>query len=258
MSNLFKQRLIFWGSSSKGMEPEAVRRIVLALNAIAATLFAFFIAYTFFGRPHVDRLARDFVTEKTEHFAAPTVEVAEQALETKLAEQILKDEQIAQIRAEIGEYRDDPAAYIGQLTGARVPPAEVNAANPLVAKAVGWKQTVRDYYGATLRQLVRDLRIFSGSNLVACLIAFCLAYSARGRSLQAITWFSFLMFAAVVYCSYMYINGLTFFRIIFDLNLGWSYPVLLMVAVIALYFDHGRHSDLVAPEVAPPKSMVES
>ncbi len=51
------------------------------------------------------------------------------------------------------------------------------------------------------------------------------------------------MFVAVLYCSYLYVDDLTFFRILFRTHMGWWYAVFLRVMIVALYLDYGRHAN---------------
>ncbi len=219
-----------------------LRRTVLVLNAVSAVFFAVFFGYTFFARGHLDGLARDYVTAKTEQYAAPAVDLAEKAVDSKLAKIALGDERLARIHEEIAEYRRDPASYIATLTGKHMPDEPKAGDNALVAKVAGWKRKVREYYDATLDDLVVDLRIFAGSNLMACMAAIAIIAVARSDRVGHFAWFSFLMFVAVVFCSYMYVDGLNFFSILTRSHLGWWYPVFLAVAVVWLYLDYVRRA----------------
>lgn len=99
---------------------------------------------------------------------------------------------------------------------------------------------MRTYYDDTLTALIADLRIFSTSNLFAAIAAFLLAYHSRQGIHRSLVCLSFLLFVAVLYCSYLYIDDLTFFRILFRTHMGWLYPVLLCVVLVGLYLDYGR------------------
>ena len=52
--------------------------------------------------------------------------------------------------------------------------------------------------------------------------------------------FSMVVFISVVFSSYGYIEGLSFFKILFKWNLGWWYPVSILVTVGAIYADYAR------------------
>ena len=70
----------------------------------------------------------------------------------------------------MGEYRTSPRDYIAGLTVRKLPAqVEGRFKNPLVGKITRWKQQIRAYFDKVLLRLIWDLRIFSGSNVVATL-----------------------------------------------------------------------------------------
>ena len=217
-----------------------MRKTTIALNSIVAVFFTCFLAYTFVARQHLDGLARGFVTEKTLQYSEPIVELADESLDSPLVQKLLSDEQAAAIRHEIGKYRKDASGYIADLTRQKMLAPNADNPNPLLEKVASIKERIRTFYDNTLTALITDLRIFSTSNLCGALIACWLAYRSRQNIQKSIVWFSFLMFVAVLYSSYLYIDDLTFFRILFRTQMGWRYPVLLCVVLAGLYLDYGR------------------
>lgn len=220
-----------------------MRKTTLVLNSIVVVFFICFLAYTFFARQHLDSLARDFVTEKTLDYSKPVVEVADEALDSPLVKRFLSDDQETALRHEIADYQNDPSVYIADLTRQQIRDAPMGNANPLIEKVASIRNKIRTFYDNTLSALIADLRIFSFSNLIAGLIAFGLAYRSESDIRKSIVWFSFLMFVAVLYCSYLYIDDLTFFRILFRTHMGCWYPALLCVMMVVLYLDYGRHAN---------------
>ena len=112
--------------------------------------------------------------------------------------------------------------------------------NPLLEKVALIKENIRLFYDDTLASLITDLRIFSFSNLFAGAVAFLLALRSTTGVQKPVVWFSYIMFVAVIYCSYMYLDQLTFFRILFQLHMGWWYVATLLVVIVGLYLKHGR------------------
>jgi hypothetical protein len=228
-----------------------MRKTTLFLNAMVIVFFISFLMYTVIARQHLEKLATDFVTEKTLAYSRPVVELASESLDSPLIKKLLSKDQSTAVRTEIADYRNDPVAYIADVTGEQVRDVVRPNDNPLVEKVVAVKNKVRSFYENTLNALLSDLRIFSISNLVAGLIAFGLAYRSSEEIRKPIVWFSFLMFAAVLYCSYMYIDHLTFFRILFRTHIGWWYAALLSVMIAALYLDYGHRANATEPSDPP-------
>lgn len=218
-----------------------MRNLTLVLNSLVVVFFAGFLAYTFFARQHIEGLARGFVTEITVQHSGAIVDIADESLNNPLVKKLLSAEQTAALRDEITEYRSDPAAYISDVTRQDAGDLRPENANPVLHRVASVKESVRTFYDDTLIALIDDLRIFSASNLIAGVIAFALAYLSTPNIRRSIVWFSFLMFVAVLYCSFLYVNDMTFFRILFRSHMGWWYPVFLCAMVVALFLDYQRN-----------------
>lgn len=232
-------------------QKQLMRNLTIALNSMVAVFFASFLAYTVVARQHVAALARDFVTEKTLQYSKPIVELADESLASPVVAKLLSDEQSAAIRHEIAEYRNDPSAYIADLTRQEVLAPNPRNPNPLLENVASIKERIRSFYDDTLAALITDLRIFATSNLCAGLIALALACRSNRNTQKSLVWFSFLMFATVLYCSYLYVDDLTFFRILFRTHMGWWYPLFMCVVLTGLYLDYG-HATQAAEQTAQP------
>ncbi len=124
-----------------------MRKTTLALNSIVVFFFICFLAYTFVARQHLESLARDFVTEKkTLDYSKPVVEVADEALDSPLVKKFLSDDQETAIRHEIADYRNDPGAYIADLTRAATPRCTGGKRKPTIEKVASIKSKIRMFY----------------------------------------------------------------------------------------------------------------
>jgi hypothetical protein len=215
-----------------------MRTFLLISNATVALLFTAFFAYTFLGRQHIDSMAREFVTAKTQKFVTPAVDAAEAALRSDITRRLLPKAQVATIESEITEFRSQPTHYIQRLTSAHAPPKPDSLLAKASEKIYGWKERIRIHYNKVLRRLFTDLRIFSGSNVVAACIAFVCAWRSSGRPALQLTLISGLLLVAIGLGVYFYIDDFSFFTILFDWYLGWWYPVLIGLLFITIYFDY--------------------
>lgn len=215
--------------------------IVLILNLIVVIFFLCFLTYTLIAKRHLESLARGCVTEKTLAYSASVVQLAELSLDLPIVQENLSNEHEGAIRDEIAAYRKDPGTYISDLTRQQQPVVvQVVKMNPLLEKVALIKESIRLFYDDTLASLISDLRIFSLSNLFAGAVAFLLAFRSTSGVQKPVIWFSYIMFVAVLYCSYMYLDQLTFFRILFQMHMGWWYAATLLVMIAGLYLEHGR------------------
>jgi hypothetical protein len=212
-----------------------MRRTAIVANLLVAVFFAVFLASTWLARSHLNGLARAFVTEKTLWYSAPLVEPVAEALDTGFMKKLLGDERLAAARRELDAYRADPAGFVADLTRkarqAKVP----QKLHPLAEKVEAIKEKIRAYYDATLAALVADLRMFAATNLVAGLVACGLAWRSPDAPGLPLVLLSCLTCGAVVFGSYLYVDDLSFFRIITRRHLGWGYPLMLGSLVLWAY-----------------------
>lgn len=231
-----------------------MRVALLVVSGCVAIFFLASLVLTFFARGYITALAGDFVTVRTQRFADPAVELAEQALLAPGIKQLLDDEAIQTARREIADYRRDPQAYIGRLVAGerlQAPAAAQGPDAPLRERVLRWKVRIREYFERTLDRLVRDLRIFSGSNLVFALLAAGCALRCGERKVSWLLVVAGLLLASVAYSAYMYADSFTYFRILFSTYLGWWYPVLLGITFLGLYLEYGRREQ--SPPSQPPQ-----
>ena len=227
-----------------------MRTASIVINGMVAVFFGCFLAYTFIARNHLDSLARGFVTDKTLEYSQPLFEVAEAAIDSPLVGDILSAEQLEAFSEEVSDYGKEPAAYIRDLTGQGVDDLDDLM---LGGKVGAIKREIRKFYDDTLGKLIRDLRIFAASNLIAACLGLTFAYRNVGKIQNSLVVFSLLMSVGVVYCSILYLDRLTFFRILFGFQLGWYYPLVLTAVIAGLYKDFGKQAENLVSHIEPSR-----
>ncbi len=217
-----------------------MKKTSTVLNTLAALLSAAFFLYTFVAEKHLESLAREFVTAKTLDYSKSLFDLAEKSLQSPLAKQLIPKAAEKAIEKQMDSYENDPVAYIQDLT--RSPRIQRKTPNFLKpgSKVEAFKTKVREYYDETMAALIRDLRIFSGTNLTVSLLALLLILRSPEKFKKQAFWFSLLLFVAVVSSSYLYIDGMGFFSILFKWHLGWFYPVLLLITFFQFVFEYRR------------------
>lgn len=206
------------------------RKIAIALNIIVMFFSAAFFAYTFFAKEHLVNHARVFVTEKTLAYSRPAVEMIEKGLAFPLASKLIPSKEQRDIERELADYHSDPSSFIASYTH----DVKSTSGRTESGKYGRLKKKILEYYHSILAELVIDLRIFSGSNFLAGLVALLLLFSKRKVDIRQIEIFSLFIFGSVVLSTWMYLDGMSFFRILFKWHLGWSYP--LAISGFATYF----------------------
>lgn len=231
-----------------------IRLFIPWINGTLTFAFILFFLYTFIAKAHLVSLAREFVSEKTEKYSAPFVETADVAINSALAKKLLSKEQMAAFTEEIKEYQTDPKAYIGKLTGKRdlLPPPPAGLGQ-ILQKIGIWKQKVKSYYEETLARLIFDLRIFSVTNVITAAIALWLSLRSDPKTVARSSWISCLLMGALLYSVWLYIDHMSFFKIMFRIHLGWTYPIFILVAFVALLLDYWKIHPLIQDQ--PPLSI---
>lgn len=217
-----------------------------------ALFFGTSLALTFFARGYLTGLAHDFLIDRTRRLSEPAVEAAALALQAPGIRKVLDDEAIQTARHEVDDYRQDPRAYVAKLVAGELPAVHAAAPGrdaPLRERVVRWKGRIREHFDRTLDRLLWDLRIFSGSNLAAALVAAWCALRARQGPVLWLLGVAGLLLASVAYGAYMYLDGFTYCRILFSTYVGWWYPALLGITFLGLYLEYGRR------EAAPPDPL---
>jgi hypothetical protein len=222
------------------------------VNLVVAAASAGLFGYTFFARGHLVGLAQEFVVGKTVQYADPLVGDVEKVLKHPATVAIVPAAFREAVQAEISTYRKDAGKYVRDLVARGVAVEKPNHA--LADKVVGLKEDIRGYFDATLAGLVRDVRIFSGTNIVAAILGAWLASRARGRWRFHVLGMSILLLASLGFNIYMFIDGLTFFRVIFDARVGWSYPAMIAILFAYMYVKFGRFVPPAPEEPGPPTS----
>lgn len=204
--------------------------------AVGVAFFVLFVT-TYAARAYIDEKARSYAQEKTEAHATPLVADAQSLLDGELAQRLLPEDVIEAAHHETVVYQDDPAGYVAQLVAKDTKPAPVPADVPFAETIYGWKHAVRDYYHRVLGGLIRELRIFTGTNVVAACVAACLVWFPSTRHKRGAAVLSAVLLIALAYNAWIYIDSSWFFRILFNAYLGWWYPIGIALTVVAILRD---------------------
>lgn len=222
-----------------------MRTALIVWNSLIAGTSAGLLAYTVAGRDHFVGLAEEYVIGKTVGYGLPAIDRAEAALDAPVVAALLPATVRRAAQAEIAVFREDPDGYVRELVarGAAVERPQ----HPLADTVAGWKDDLRGYFERTLAGLVRDVRIFAGTNVAAGVFAAWLASRCRGRWRHHVLGISVLLTVALTFNAYLFVDGLSFFRIVQNVRVGWSYPAMVAVAFSHLYLRVGRLVPLAGP-----------
>jgi hypothetical protein len=232
-----------------------MRRALTTVNLLVAVVSAALFAYTFVAPSHLTGLAREYVGRRTAGFAATAADAADGLLWSPKAAALPASVRDA-TRAEVEAFRRDPVGYVRRATDGDEPDGAASrlhedaAESPVASTAARWREKVRTYFAGVYAALVADLRIFAGTNAIAALAAAGLARAARGRQRWRVAGLSALLLVATLLNASMYLDGITFFRLVAKAHAGWSYPVCVGFGFLWLAWKYGRHVPAAPPEPA--------
>jgi len=208
-----------------------LRKLSITLNGIVVVISLSLLMYTFFAKSHLESHAEKFLVEKTLVHSKPIVELAKSGISNPIASKLLSSDQRAMIEEEVSSYESSPVDYVrttcdkdGKIEG--------------TGKVADIKNKIINYYHSVLKELITDLRIFSASNMVTGIFCLFMILHPKFSNNPKTIALSIVVFTSVALSSYGYIEGLSFFKILFKWNLGWWYPVGVLATISLIYADY--------------------
>jgi len=219
-----------------------MRLTLRALGLAGLVVFALAFAITFLSPIHVERAARGFIQGQIEAqigdrlggAAETQVGRAARALAERHGEEIgalrkrLATGANAQIAAVIGRMQDPDCECRKRMVQALDAATESRIAT-LERAEPQLRRIIEGRYGEIVADLLRDLRIFTGTNLLAFLMLFVLSIAKPGHIRQLFVP-GILLGTSAVAASCIYLFGQNwFFTLFYGDFVGWAYAVWLLL-----------------------------
>jgi len=111
------------------------------------------------------------------------------------------------------------------------------------------------HYMFVVSKIIKDFRIFLGSNLLILILMLFVLYQ-RSQASRKIYFLSGAMFITTVFASYLYLfNQNWFYTIIYNDFIGYTYLLLLMISLfflVDIIFNKGRVSSALLSGISAP------
>lgn len=227
-----------------------MEKILILCSALVSAVFLVALIGTFFVQDEIRAAARELVVERTTKYSAKAVRAAEELLQSPMTAKLLSEQQFEAIEGEIGDYKADPIRYVERLTSESEVPPPSRLVNKLSQKFFSWKESLRNHYNRTLKKLVKDLRIFCGTNIVAGLLGVILAFKSQGGNERVLLVYCGVLLFAIGTAVYSYIDRMGFFTILLDNFMGWEYPLVIAFAFIGSYWYFKSYVEPIIDEVS--------
>ncbi|RYD41452.1 MAG: hypothetical protein EOP85_12675 [Verrucomicrobiaceae bacterium] len=216
-------------------------KTLAAINLLGAVVSISLFVATFFAQGFIVKTARSHALDSTRTKLEPVVRFLENpklavALSSKLE---------TRLEEELAEYRRDPDAWLlrvadGTKDRAKTKLDFTEVRNPLARKALDSIERkvsgAREHFSKSYANLIRDVRIFCGTNAVAFLVAAWLLWVARTRTMRH--WlgaWSVVLMACTMAGSWIYVNQNWWRTVFFNEYYGWSYLAINLGAAVYLF-----------------------
>jgi hypothetical protein len=219
-----------------------LRKILIALHLMGAALSIALLVSTYSAKSLIVSTAKDMAVEKSRGYADPIAEKLRDTLDRPVIGKLIPGNVRERLEKELNDYEASAETWLKRLAAGGVNRAKEfdfpEIQNPLARKAIdalkGKVSDVRSRLDATYQGLIRDLRLFAITNLVAFLLAAVLCLLARTpRSRHWLIAYSFMMLGSAVVSIAFYVGQNWIWNILRNDYLGWQYPVV--VGAVALY-----------------------
>lgn len=218
-------------------------KLLVTLNLLGAVASLLLLLSTWFTKGIIIRHAQDIALEKTRSYLAPVIPAAEKLLKQPLLTKAIPPALTGKIEKEIANYQESPDAWLlGIAAGTRARAKEFDfpeVKNPLARKSLDFLTHrltgARKHFKKSFDNLMRDLRIFSGTNLTVFLIAAGLCFTARTpQSRRWLAVWSALLLTTTILSIFLYAGQGWAWNILTNRYPGWAYPVAHLLFTVCL------------------------
>lgn len=207
-----------------------MRKVLLSLQTISILIFLGAFIVSFFVVEKIENKSRVLVTEKVTQSTQSKLDFAEEALNSKAAKRYLEEYQIEVIRSEIDLFKTNPYGYVEAVTmndtNISTTPKEFHTDNPLkkalFQKLFQWKKGIKSHFTSTFNNLITDIRIFLGTNVLALSIALFICLKSEnlgGRSMAL----SIIVTIATGLSAMSYVNENWLLNVLLNSYAGYGY-----------------------------------
>lgn len=215
-------------------------KVLAILSSLGALISAGLLISTWFAQSIIIEKAKDHAMESIRPRLEPVVKFLEAPkLMGKLPSSVEE-----KLRNELTDYQSDPKKWlleISQATGERAGDFEFpEIKNPLARKGLDLLARnlsgAREHFRKSYNNLILDVRIFCGTNVVALLLATWLLVAARSPQMRH--WlgaWSIVVLISTAFWTDAYLHQSWTWSILFNDYFGWSYATFHALTAVYLF-----------------------
>ncbi len=216
-------------------------KALAAINLLGAVVSIGLFVATFFAQGFIVETAKSHALDATRSKLEPVVKFLENP-KLAIALPSAAEKRVAE---ELSEYRSNPDAWLLRVADGTKDRAKARfdfkeVRNPLarrVLDSIDAKVSgAREHFSRSYANLIRDLRIFTGTNAVAFTVAAWLLWVARTKTMRH--WlgaWSVLLMVCTLAGAWMYVNQNWGWSVFFNDYYGWSYLAINLGVTVYLF-----------------------
>lgn len=221
-----------------------LRKLLMSLQGVGVVVFVIAMVASYFTQDRIAEDSRQAISDKVVATTRLKVDFAEELVLSRGAEKYLQDYQRDVILEEIARFRTDPDSYVQALvlegdTDTPVPIA--TSENPLkqqlLTKIMSWKRSLKAHFEATFDGLLRDIRIFLLTNVLALSAAFFICYKSEALHRKAFAVGAIMTFVITI-SAVGYLEKNWFYTILLRDYAGYGYPLGIVMGTLWMCYEY--------------------
>jgi hypothetical protein len=213
-----------------------LRKVLIALHLAGAALSIALLVSTFVAKGLITSKARQVAVDKSRGVSDPLAAKLQETLDRPVLGKLTPATARERLEAELQSYRTSPEAWLLRLAEGGSDRAQdfefPEIENPIARKAVDalvkGVSELKEHLEKSYRDLIVDLRIFAGTNILAFGVAAWLSWIARTpRSRHWLLAYSSLMLVVFVISITSYLDQNWTWTILTARYMGWGYPAAI-------------------------------
>jgi hypothetical protein len=217
---------------TESTEVSALAKTLTALNGLGAIASLALLVFTWNAESIIVEKATQVALEKSRSYLEPVIPRMEQLLDQPMVSRALPPAVRVKLESEISAYRASPHAWLTALASAshdraaefQFPEVKNPVARASLDFLVARLSGARAHFENSFANLIRDLRIFAFTNLVAFLVAASLCFLAKTPRWRFwLTVWSGLLLASTLLSMFLYQEQSWVWNILMNRYDGWWY-----------------------------------
>jgi hypothetical protein len=216
-----------------------LNKLLVIFSLLGVFIFSAALSFTVTNREQVKEYSRDYINSRIE----PSVTTNVSLLKDKYLNKLKLVPRLFDITTrEVTRYDKDPIFYINEITSGNRKYSMPEGVSKLpkflqgsVAKSVAIGNAVKDHFKRVFDNIIIDLQVFCLTNIIGFLLVLALILFGKVKD-NRVYIPAFILFTAIGYGMFSYVDQSWFFNILLDSHMGIWYPLLIISTSVWLWY----------------------